>query len=141
MVLEKSTNYPPVTAWEQQMWAWWDAMNSRGEEFRYRRPIRFYGRVVDERGNPIAKAHVLIGVVGVFGERELRIQTNRQGQFKVEGQRGKLISVWVEKGGYVAGKRARGTFEFAEFFSDRFYIPDKSNPVEFVLLDQGRGYR
>lgn len=141
IVLEKSTNYPPVTEKETEMWAWWDSMSRSGEGFKYRRPIRFYGRVVDERGKAVPKALITVSIKKANGNHETRFKSDDSGRFKVEGQHGKYICVWVEKEGYQRGTRAFGTFEYAEFFSDRFHSPDPNQPVEFALLDPGSPYR
>ncbi len=131
--LEKCTEYPPDDAKGLEMWRWWRSMQAADSQFTYKRPIAFYGRVCDEQGNPIAFVNVVITIHGLNGVSELQISSDAAGQFKVVGKRGKFIFVGASKPGYGRGPKSSGTFEYAEFFSERFHQADPSNPVVFVL--------
>ena len=56
--LFKSTNYPPQTAEEKAQWEWWDAMDKADPDFQWKMPIEFYGKVVDQFGEPVVGATV-----------------------------------------------------------------------------------
>ncbi|MGF1655757.1 MAG: carboxypeptidase-like regulatory domain-containing protein, partial [Verrucomicrobiales bacterium] len=93
----------------------------------------FYGKVIDDEGVPVQGATVGISIAGPNGDSETMVQTDAQGLFSVTGKRGKFITVGMDKRGYGRGPQSYGTFEFAEFFSERFHEPDPNNPVVFVL--------
>ena len=59
--LFKSTNYPPQTAEEKAQWEWWDAMEKTDPDFQWKMPIEFYGKVVDQFGQPVVNAEVVFG--------------------------------------------------------------------------------
>jgi hypothetical protein len=131
--LEKNTTYPPDDAKTQEMWQWWRKMKDADPNFEYKRPIAFYGKVVDEAGNPIPDASIVASIAGPDGDKEVALKSNSQGLFSIKDLKGKFITVEMDKRGYGRGPQSYGTFEFAEFFSERFYQPDPSNPVVFVL--------
>ncbi|MEJ0089789.1 MAG: hypothetical protein WDM80_08610 [Limisphaerales bacterium] len=60
--LFKSTNYPPQTAGEKAMWEWWDAMDKADPQFQWKMPIEFYGKVVDQFGEPVPEAMAELGL-------------------------------------------------------------------------------
>jgi len=131
--LAKSTKFPPEGPESEAMWQWWRKMKAVDPRFEYKRPISFFGMVVDQDGRPIDGASAVVGISAHRGEEELRLTTDNQGRFQVVNKLGKRISVGVGKRGYGRGERSIGSFEYAEFFSERFHEPDPNNPVVFVL--------
>jgi len=131
--IEKSTAYPPVDAKTQEMWQWWRKMKNADPNFEYKRPIAFYGKVVDDAGNVIVDANIVVSIAGIDGDKEVTVKSNSQGLFALKDLKGKFVTVGMDKRGYGRGPQSYGTFEFAEFFSERFYEPDPNNPVVFVL--------
>jgi hypothetical protein len=134
--LFKSTNYPPQTAKEKAQWEWWDAMNKADPDFQWKMPIAFYGRVVDQYGQPVTGAEVELNwttVTGPIPDPKKSIFTGPNGQFAVTGIQGKGITISVSKGGYNRTPDWIQSFECAAFFNDNFYVPDPNNPVLFHL--------
>ncbi len=135
--LARSTQYPPEDAKTREMWEWWRKMKAADPNFEYKRPMSFYGKVVDEAGSPIPNVTVVASIAGPTGDKELKLASDAQGIFQFEGQRGKFVTVDMDKRGYGRGPHSHGSFEYAEFFSERFHQPDYANPVVFVLPRSG----
>jgi hypothetical protein len=132
-----STNYPPQTAEEKAMWDWWNSMRRADPDFEWKIPIDFYGKVVDQFGEPVPGADVeciWTTVVGRNVTPRKTVLSGADGRFELRGERGKYVEVNVTKEGYIAvGKYARKSFEYAAFFDERFHVPDPANPVQFRL--------
>jgi len=131
--IEKNTTYPPDDAKTQAMWEWWRKMKDAGPNFQYKRPIEFYGMVVDDVGDPIQGATVGVSIAGPDGDKRIRLESDGAGRFKIQNQNGKRIRVGVGKRGYSSSSQSAGYFEFAEFFAETFHEPDPNTPVVFVL--------
>ena len=134
--LFKSTNYPPVTAEEKAMWNWWDKMDKADPDFQWKRPIEFYGKVLDQFGQPVVGAEVVMTwttVVGPTPDPKKSIFADVDGRFAVTGIQGKRLWISATKVGYDYTTDSVESFEYAEFFSDKFYVPDSNNPVLFHL--------
>jgi len=134
--LFKSTNYPPQTAEEKAMWEWWDAMEKADESWQWKMPIEFYGKVIDQFGQPVVNAKVILNwttVIGPIPDPQKSIFTGPDGRFEITGIQGKGISVDILKEGYDSTKNSQGDFEYAAFYQDDFHIPDPNNPVVFRL--------
>jgi len=134
--LFKSTNYPPQTAEEKEMWDWYHAMEKADPLFKQKMPIEFYGKVVDQFGKPVPVAMVVFQwttVIGPVTNPEKRTSTGTDGRFELKDVRGKVLAVSVDKTGYDRTEDWIQNFDFADFFHDNFYVPDPNNPVLFHL--------
>jgi hypothetical protein len=131
--LEKRTKYPPDDAKGLEMWRWWRSMQAADSRFTYKRPISFYGKVVDDADNPVQDVDVFASISGPNGDIGLVLKTDAEGLFQFEGLRGKFVTLDMGRPGYGRGPKSYGAFEYAEFFSERFHQADPSNPVVFVL--------
>jgi hypothetical protein len=134
--LFKSTNYPPQTAEEKAMWEWWDAMDKADPDFQWKMPIEFYGKVIDQFGQPVATAEVVLGwttVIGPIPDPKITVFTDTDGRFKLKEIQGKILLVNVSKNGYDYTSDSQGDFEYAFFYQDNFHVPDPNNPVIFRL--------
>ncbi len=131
--IKKSTTYPPDDPKTQAMWEWWRKMKVADPMFEYKRPIAFYGKVVDDSGIPVQEATVGVAIAGSDGDKRIRLVTDQNGLFSIVNEKGKRIRVGVGKRGYSSTEESTGYFEFAEFFSETFHEPDPSDPVVFVL--------
>jgi len=134
--LFKSTNYPPQTTEEKAMWEWWDIMDKADPDFQWKMPIKFYGKVVDQFGEPVANATVVFGwttVIGPIPDPEQRVLSGSDGRFELKDVQGKRLSIDILKEGYDRTHNSFGSFEYAAFFNDNFYVPDPNNPVIFHL--------
>lgn len=131
--LEKYTKYPPDDAKGLALWQWWTGMSEVDANFAYKRRIVFYGKVVDEQENPVPGVKVVATIQGLHGLKDLELSSDAAGLFQIEGERGKDITIDMDKPGYRRGPKSYGTFEYAEFYSERFHQADPNNPVVFVL--------
>ena len=134
--LFKSTNYPPQTAEEKTMWEWWEAMDKADPDFQWKIPIEFYGKVVDQFGQPVSDAEVELNwttVIGPIPDPKKSIYSDTDGRFEVNGIQGKRLWIAVSKKGYLYSSNSVASFEFAAFYENNFHVPDPNNPVLFHL--------
>lgn len=131
--LFKSTRYPPETPEEKAMWEWWRAMKKADPNFEWKMPIEFYGRVVDQFGEPVAYATVDITWTALEDSRETQLQSDTNGAFQFVGEKGKRMTVHVNREGYLPTRQSRGSFEYAAFHEPQFHVPDQAAPVVFRL--------
>ena len=129
----KSKRYPPETAEEKAMWEWWNTMSKLDSNFEWKMPIEFFGRVVDQFGAPVAGATVDMQWSVVGGTDNRKMFSEADGTFSLSGVHGKGITVSISKEGYWYTRDSARSFEYAEFFDDRFHTPDKAHPVVFRL--------
>lgn len=99
--------------------------------------IEFYGRVVDQFGEPVPAAEVKGVVIVNTGTRggEMRRQTTTDGQgyFQFGGFKGQDLGIGISKEGYEYRRRS-SSFSYSYFEADhKRHIPDPKNPVLFVL--------
>jgi hypothetical protein len=114
-------------------WAWWRRMENLDPRFEWKMPISFYGKVVDQDGQPVAAARIRYGWNAASGSNERFAQSDSHGMFSIEGINGKVLSVRVQKHGYYASKDGFGAFEYAAFFEPHYHEPDPYKPVVFQL--------
>lgn len=108
-------------------------------------PIDFFGKVVDEGGNPVESASTfyIVGTFSFEGSPTLEgPKTDGSGLFSITGKRGPTLSVWVEHDGYYNTDTAKQRFEYAR----KNYTPGKepplppknsNDPTIFVLKKKG----
>ena len=90
----------PTNAEEQAIWDWWFYMDKVDPDFQWRTPIEFYGKEIDQHGEPVVGARVRLewSALGSVPKRELT--TGSDGNFAIAGIQGKGISVDVGAPGY-----------------------------------------
>lgn len=99
--------------------------------------IEFYGRAVDQFGEPVPAADV-DGVVIVNtgmrgGEMHRKTTTDAQGYFQFGGFKGQDLGITISKDGYEY-RRHNSSFSYTYFEADhKRHIPDTKNPVVFIL--------
>ena len=128
--LYKYTEYPPTTPEGKAMWNWWHQMQKADPDFEFKRKINFYGVVKDENEIPISNAEVGLTARGMNGDKSIQLKVNSDGSFKLESGQGKYLYVGVSSCGYRAYAQ---NFNYAEFYSNDFIVPDPQNPVVFKL--------
>lgn len=108
-------------------------------------PIDFFGKVIDEEGNPVegASTFYIVGTFSFEGSPTLEgPKTDGSGLFSITGKRGPTFSVWVEHDGYYNTDTAKQRFEYAR----KNYTPGKepplpprnsNDPTVFVLKKKG----
>jgi len=108
--------------------------------YDWKQPINFYGKVIDENGEPVAGAtvHFRWNDLSPEGTSDGRATSDRIGLFSLVDRRGKGLTVTVSKEGYYTPLGARRSFEYANP-ADGLFVPDRSNPVVFHLRRKGTG--
>lgn len=107
----------------------------------YNSPIDFWGKVVDEKGNPISGAKVSFGICN-HPERDsqkIYVLSDVQGLFSLTEKRGASLFVGVTKSGYYELDQSAATIEYAMRGRPGIELPTKDNPTIFVLKKKGAG--
>jgi hypothetical protein len=103
-------------------------------------PIVFYGKAVDETGNPVPSADVVISFVDTPGPGEghtkEKIKTDSQGRFWTWGH-GLAIVVNVSKTAYYTLDKSGGSFSYCEDGGKPDRHTSSSNAAIFVLRKTG----
>lgn len=99
--------------------------------------IVFYGRAVDQFGEPVPAADVegvvLVNTGSRGGQMQRRTTTDAQGYFQFGGFKGQDLGIGISKEGYEY-RRRESSFSYSYFEPDhKRHIPDPKNPVVFVL--------
>ncbi|MDD5201252.1 MAG: hypothetical protein PHC88_15785 [Terrimicrobiaceae bacterium] len=117
-------------------WEWWKRMEEIDPKFDWKMPINFYGKVIDQTGQPVqgAKVRFQWTDMSAAGTTEKITESDARGMFSLANQRGKRLGVYVSKEGYHAMHEGKGSFEYAAFSDPEYIEPDLNNPVIFQLL-------
>ena len=110
---------------------------------RYRqsqiRPIDFYGKVVDEKGQPVPGATATINWANADGEgNKVWIASDENGLFSLLGQRGKGIQVRLHHPSFYNTTNNPISFEYADVSSRFFHRPNSDVPIIFSLKRKGQ---
>jgi len=103
-------------------------------------PIEFYGKVVDEKSQPVADATVKFTWTDLSPEGSSKRETKSDatGLFALHGVRGKNLGASAEKKGYdIVRSKNRYGFDYAAFWDEQYYEADPNNPVLFHLRKKG----
>src|ERR1700733_335656 len=122
------------------------------------KPINFYGKVVDENGQPVAGASVHFEWDGTVTNRNaaafrdwprisVDVTTDNNGLFSLKDKLGTQLDVSVGKAGYYSSRANRGVnlFKYSQMNLDVFYggsdyyKPDSNQPVLYYLRKMGLG--
>jgi hypothetical protein len=101
--------------------------------------INFWGKVVDEKGDPVPGALVKMGTADKpfqTGTRHERT-TDASGLFSVLGAKGLSISVTVSKDGFYQTPRSRGQVSYAHPSGNKEPLPTSNTPAVFELRKMG----
>jgi carboxypeptidase family protein len=103
-------------------------------------PINFWGKVVDENGDPVANAAVGLGTADRPWEEGASYEriTDSEGLFSITDIKGLSISVDVSKDGYYKTSRSRGQFSYAQPSANKQPLPGPDNPTVFQLRKMGQ---
>jgi hypothetical protein len=106
---------------------WWSSTSE------WRSPIRFYGKVVDERGVPVPNASVQFSCndVSISGTSTYRGTSDSNGLFSIVRIKGKLLVVTVAKEGWYTSRADNTAFYYAG--QDVNFTPNSSKPELFHL--------
>lgn len=103
-------------------------------------PIAFYGKVVDEKGNPVEGATAELDAADKPWGNSSRYQriTDAEGLFSIVGVQGAGLSVFVSKRGYYPTAESRRGFSYNGIKNDDDgAIPTHGAPAIFVLRKMG----
>lgn len=118
----------------------------------YKRPVSFYGKVLDELDQPVSGASVEFSwnkanSTNEVLTRNVETTTDAEGVFSLENETGNHLSVEVGKLGYYRmgvkpwfdypGVGSKSSFEYAD--PSRLHTPDSNNPVVFRIRKKGQG--
>lgn len=114
-------------------------------ELAFLTPVTFYGKVVDQYGDPVTQANVHLAANDKPWGKSSKYNrsTDGQGLFHISGIHGITLSVIIKKTGYYElpernGQRGSwGNFDYAGAGVGGPHRPDENNPVTFVLYKQG----
>jgi len=115
-----------------------DAERAKEDPNRWwKTPVSFYGRVVDENGQPIPQANVKFGLndTSIRGTSEYYTQSDASGLFSLTGVKGKFLGVHITKEEYYQSRLENNTFDYAG--GNNIFNPDRNNPVVFRLHKGG----
>jgi len=102
-------------------------------------PIEFYGRAVDQYGEPVVGAEVRGHVQINDGYRETlekhQTTTDSNGMFEFHGFSGRDLGIAVSKSGYLRESEhtANSYFKYSLMFREKVHKPDPNNPVIFKM--------
>jgi hypothetical protein len=110
---------------DEQMRAVLDAYNHKD--------IEFYGKVIDQYGNPLPEVKVTASVIYNSGEKsgvqEARTTTDAEGMFSFTGMKGRTFDYHLEKAGYQTMPE-RDAFDYTQLVpEEKRHHPDPRNPV------------
>jgi hypothetical protein len=96
--------------------------------------ISFYGRVLDQLGQPVQGASIdyMCNDLSPEGVTRYQSKSGSDGRFSITGVRGKFLHITVSKEGYLPSKSDRNTFAYAAGEADEI-SPDAKRPLEFHL--------
>lgn len=102
-------------------------------------PIEFYGKVVDEKNQPVPDADIdfVWTDLSAEGTSKQKTKSDNNGLFALHGVLGKNLGVNVAKEGYYTARQKQYGFEYASFSDEQYYEPDATNPVIFHLRRKG----
>jgi hypothetical protein len=104
-------------------------------------PIKFYGKIIDEKGKPIAGAEVKYYIqqpqtMYVDSGSRASVKTNDDGRFSVSGIKGKTFLIeGIRKEEYVWVENEETGF-FYSGTNHEIHIPDSSNPVVYTMIQE-----
>lgn len=110
--------------------------NASDGKWEWKIPILFFGKAIDENGQPVDGAEVDCQWTSfsAAGTSEVHLRTDSQGQFSLKDVRGKRLLVRVSKTGYYSSDlRNQTSFEYANPFEEIYHRPKTESPVLFYL--------
>ena len=102
-------------------------------------PINFWGKVVDQNGNPVDGADVKFSANDKYWEPSSKYTTKSDynGLFSITNIKGINLSIDVEKKGYYRSPESYGAISYALHDTKERAVPTPDQPAIFVLLKMG----
>lgn len=91
---------PPLTPEQKQQQTQTNPEMLAGFKAAFAMPINFYGRVIDQHGDPVSSANVEYSILSFENRPKGQLNSSADGTFQITGHRGASIAVWVSKDGY-----------------------------------------
>ena len=122
-------------------WSELETNRARDPAWEWKRPIAFYGRVVDDAGQPVAGAIVQFewSDLSAAGASASTATSDDNGEFSLAGVTGRGLTVRVAKEGYYTPRSQRSSFEYAQFWAADYHEADPNRPILFRLQRKGAG--
>ncbi|MFC1684147.1 hypothetical protein ACFL0R_01565 [Pseudomonadota bacterium] len=113
--------------------------------------LDFYGRVIDQDGNPVAEANVLARINYYAGfsplklinmedtgkQKWINLKTDQNGYFLVKGEKGSSLFLLIYRDGYLGTER---DYVYSYNRTERnWHMPDAKQPEEFMLWKKSGG--
>ena len=110
-------------------------------DFEWKRPIDFYGRVVDEREVPVSGARIEAqwSDLSANGATSTETVSDKDGYFAITGKTGRGITIRLSKRGYYTPKRQQSSFDYAAFWEGNYHVAKPELPVLFHLRKRNEG--
>jgi hypothetical protein len=118
----------------------WSNSYNRQMQADWQHPIEFYGKVIDEKGNPVNGSSVRFqwsDMTDNVASNSATAESDAQGLFSLHGKFGRSLDVWVTKEGYYAPHEGYKGFLYS--LGNNLYSPDIANPIIFKLRKKGNG--
>jgi len=118
---------------------WQRKMDNEDPYWDFKLPISFYGKVMDDQGQPIAGASVEFVWTDLSSEGtgKKTTESDSNGLFSLTGATGKGLSVYVSKAGYQRYRSKsinKASFDYSPLASPgTYHKPDPMSPVLFVM--------
>lgn len=117
-------------------------LRNQDPSYEWRTPISFYGKVLDQDGQPVEDVLVRMNWTDTSKEGTSRAErkTSENGDFSITEIHGKSLGILsLEKEGYLPAKKTNPhSFEYGGFWEPDYHEPDPNNPVIFYLKRKGQ---
>jgi len=107
----------------------------RDPKYDWKRPISFFGKVVNQENKPVSDVQVRFGWndLSAEGTSEKIVLSDSEGTFGVSNIFGKYLSIRFKKENHSPHPDNHPGFEFANPFQGPLHLPDPRQPVLFRL--------
>lgn len=130
---------PPVPL--DPRWKVREVRKSTEPDYEWKSRIDFYGRVFDEREQPVGGARVEAewSDLSERGASKAETLSDPDGYFAITGKTGRGITIRLSKPGYYTPKNQQTSFDYAAFWEGNYHEPNAKRPVLFHLRKRGEG--
>jgi hypothetical protein len=96
-------------------------------------PIKFYGLVVDQYGNGVNDAKIIVTISKYGNNKTVETITDIDGRFKIKGKWGTSLKIdAILKSDYVVNLKNKAHYTYGRYYGGR-HRPDPDNPVLFDI--------
>ena len=107
--------------------------------WRWRRPIAFWGLVLDELGQPVPDARVEMTWTDLSpaGHSSTITNSDASGRVRLEGKEGAVLTVRTSREGFYSTRDAHRILNYGEPWDPRFHRPNPDRPEVLRLRRKG----